>query len=117
MTSALQLLICTYGRTYREAQTYSSYVFTVVSFVPMIVLFSGLKDALWQLAVPVLGQQMVLARVMRGDALVPATISCLPRSPRPSPRRALQRYRTSWAGSASSSAAEKARRRARRAAR
>lgn len=72
MTSALQLLICTYGRTYREAQTYSSYVFTVVSFVPMIVLFSGLKDAFWQLAVPVLGQQMVLARVMRGDALVAA---------------------------------------------
>jgi sodium transport system permease protein len=71
MTSALQLLICTYGRTYREAQTYSSYVFTVVSFVPMIVLFSGLKDALWQLAVPVLGQQMVLARVMRGDAVLP----------------------------------------------
>ncbi|HSS28485.1 MAG TPA: ABC transporter permease [Usitatibacter sp.] len=81
MTSALQLLICTYGRTYREAQTYSSYVFTVVSFVPMIVLFSGLKDAFWQLAVPVLGQQMVLARVMRGDAvgvadyLVPAGVA------------------------------------------
>jgi sodium transport system permease protein len=81
MTSALQLLICTYGRTYREAQTYSSYVFTVVSFVPMIVLFSGLKDAFWQLAVPVLGQQMVLARVMRGDAvggadyLVPAAVA------------------------------------------
>ncbi|HEX4333078.1 MAG TPA: ABC transporter permease [Usitatibacter sp.] len=81
MTSALQLLICTYGRTYREAQTYSSYVFTVVSFVPMIVLFSGLKDAFWQLMVPVLGQQMVLARVMRGDALgladylVPAAIA------------------------------------------
>jgi len=71
MTSALQLLICTYGRTYREAQTYSSYVFTVVSFVPMIVLFSGLKDAFWQLAVPVLGQQMLLARVMRGDAVDP----------------------------------------------
>ena len=81
MTSALQMLICTYGRSYREAQTYVSYLATLASFVPVVVLFSGLKDALWQLAVPVLGQQMVLSRVLRGDALalhdylVPAAVS------------------------------------------
>lgn len=68
MTSALQLLICTYGRSYREAQTYVSYLATVISFVPVIVLFTGLKDQRWELAVPVLGQQAVLARVVRGDA-------------------------------------------------
>ena len=81
MTSALQMLICTYGRSYREAQTYVSYLATVASFVPVIVLFSGLKDAIWQLAVPLLAQQMVLARVLRGDVLplvdyfVPSTIA------------------------------------------
>ena len=69
MTSALQMLICTYGRSYREAQTYVSYLATVVSFVPLIVLFSGLKDDFWQLWVPVLGQQVVLTRVVRGEAL------------------------------------------------
>ncbi len=69
MTSALQMLICTYGRTYREAQTYVSYLTTVVSFVPLVVIFSGLKDAAWQLAIPVLGQQMVFSRIVRGDAL------------------------------------------------
>jgi len=81
MTSALQMLICTYGRSYREAQTYVSYLATVASFVPVIVLFSGLKDALWQLTVPLLAQQMVLSRVLRGDVLaladyiVPATVA------------------------------------------
>jgi len=81
MTSALQMLICTYGRSYREAQTYVSYLATVASFVPVIVLFSGLKDAFWQLTVPVLAQQMVLSRVLRGDVLaredyiVPALVS------------------------------------------
>jgi sodium transport system permease protein len=69
MTAALQMLICTYGRSYREAQTYVSYLTTGVSFVPMIVMFSGLKDAGWQLAVPVLGQQMAFARIVRGDGL------------------------------------------------
>jgi sodium transport system permease protein len=71
MTAALQMLISTYGRSYREAQTYVSYLATVASFVPVIVLFSGLKEALWQLAVPLLGQQMVLSRVVRGDVLAP----------------------------------------------
>jgi hypothetical protein len=33
------------------------------------VLFSGLKDAFWQLWVPVLGQQVVLTRVVRGEQL------------------------------------------------
>ena len=69
MTAALQMLICTYGRSYREAQTYVSYLATLVSFVPLIVMFSGLKDAFWQLTVPVLGQQMVFSRILRGDAL------------------------------------------------
>jgi sodium transport system permease protein len=69
MTAALQMLICTYGRSYREAQTYVSYLTTVASFVPLIVIFSGLKDAAWQLAVPVLGQQMAFARIVRGDQL------------------------------------------------
>ena len=68
MTSALQMLICTYGRCYREAQTYVSYLATAITFVPMIVLFTGLKDERWQLAVPVLGQQAVLGRILRGDA-------------------------------------------------
>jgi sodium transport system permease protein len=69
MTAGVQMLISTYGRSYREAQTYVSYLATVVSFVPLIVLFSGLKDAFWQLWVPVLGQQVVLTRVVRGEQL------------------------------------------------
>ena len=71
MTAGLQMLISTYGRSYREAQTYVSYLATLVSFVPLVVFFAGLKDAAWQLWVPVLGQQVVLTRIVRGDALVP----------------------------------------------
>jgi sodium transport system permease protein len=67
LTSAAQMLISTYGRSYREAQTYVSYLATVVSFVPLVVLFSGLKDAAWQPFVPVLGQQMAMSRVIRGE--------------------------------------------------
>jgi sodium transport system permease protein len=34
-----------------------------------VVLFAGMKDAMWQLLVPVLGQQVVFGRIVRGDAL------------------------------------------------
>lgn len=81
MTSAVQMLISTYGRSYREAQTYVSYLSMVVTFIPAIVVFSGIRDAAWQSVVPFLGQLMALQRVLRGDALalqdvvVPAVVA------------------------------------------
>lgn len=66
---ALQMLIATYGRTYKEAQTYVSYLVMVVSMLPMVVMFAQIKDAMWQLYVPMLGQLMVLTRILRGDPL------------------------------------------------
>ena len=64
---ALQMLIATYGRTFKEAQTYVSYLITAVSMFPMVVIFGQLKDATWQLFVPMLGQLMVITRILRGD--------------------------------------------------
>ncbi len=81
MTSALTLLICTFGRSYREAQTYMSYLVSVVSFVPVVMMLTNMKEAAWQLAVPMVAQQVVLGRVMRGDGmgaidyLVPAVVA------------------------------------------
>ena len=69
LTSAAQMLISTYGRSYREAQTYVSYLATVVSFVPLVVMFSGAREAAWHSFVPALGQLMALTRVLRGDGL------------------------------------------------
>ena len=66
---ALQMLIATYGRTYKEAQTYVSYLIASVSMIPMIIIFGQLKEATWQLFVPMLGQQMVITRILRGDAV------------------------------------------------
>ena len=81
LTAALEMLISTYGRSYREAQTYVSYLSTVVAFVPLVVMFSGGREGAWQAWVPVLGQLVALQRVLRGDglsafdALVPAAIA------------------------------------------
>ncbi|MGA2552052.1 MAG: ABC transporter permease subunit [Burkholderiaceae bacterium] len=67
MVSALQMLVATYGRTFKEAQTYASYIALVINFVPLVTIFSALRESTWQLFVPALAQQVVLARVLRGD--------------------------------------------------
>ena len=72
MVGALLMTIATFGRTYKEAQTYASYVVLVVSFVPMATTFASLGDARWHLVVPALGQQVVMGRILRGDVLGPA---------------------------------------------
>jgi sodium transport system permease protein len=64
---ALQMLIATYGRTYKEAQTYVSYLIAGVNMVPMISIFGQFKDDVWQLFVPMMGQLMVITRILRGD--------------------------------------------------
>lgn len=66
---ALQMLIATYGRTYKEAQTYVSYLIMLVSMAPAIGMLGQLKDATWQLFVPMLGQLMVITRILRGETV------------------------------------------------
>lgn len=67
MVSALQMMVASYGRSFKEAQTYASYIALIVNFVPLITLFSGLREASWQRYVPALAQQVMMARVLRGD--------------------------------------------------
>jgi sodium transport system permease protein len=81
LLAATEMLISTYGRSYREAQTYVSYLSTAVAFVPLAVIFSGAKDEAWHAFVPVLGQFTALQAIQRGDALgarelaVPAVVA------------------------------------------
>ena len=54
-----------------------SYLIMAVSMAPAIGMLAQLKDATWQLFVPMLGQLMVITRILRGEA-VTATHYFLP---------------------------------------
>lgn len=69
MVAAINMLAATYGRSHKEAQTYASYITMAVNFVPILPLFLPIRDAPWQLWVPALGQQSVLMRALRGEAV------------------------------------------------
>lgn len=82
MMSAVLMLVAIFARSFKEAQAYTSYLVTLVGFVPMITVFLSLRDSLWMLFVPALAQNMVLSRALRGgpadmlDIAVPALV-CL----------------------------------------
>ena len=71
MIGSVLMLIATFGRTYKEAQTYASYVALVVNFIPMVTIFTSFAEARWQLFVPGLAQQLVMSRILRGDVVGP----------------------------------------------
>ncbi|MBL8923255.1 MAG: ABC transporter permease [Myxococcaceae bacterium] len=82
LVSAGLMLAALFARSHKEAQAITSYVVSLVSIAPSLSMFLSLQDSGWQLLVPALGQNMVLARVFRGspvsgvDLLVPAAV-CL----------------------------------------
>jgi sodium transport system permease protein len=69
LMSALMLLVATWGRSFREAQTYVSQLILAVNLIPIAKLLLDYRDLSWQLPLPVLGQLMVMTRVLRGDPI------------------------------------------------
>jgi sodium transport system permease protein len=67
LLATLQTLVAAFAKSYREAQTYVS----LLMFVPVIptLLLSVLpfKTQTWMYAVPLLGQQVIITRLLRGD--------------------------------------------------
>jgi len=71
LASSLEMLVATYARSFKEAQTYTQ-LLTMAPMVPgMLLSFSPVKPQAWMMLVPVFGQDVMLTEVMRGEA-VPA---------------------------------------------
>ncbi len=67
--SGLQVLVATFSRSFKEAQTYVS----MLIFLPMIPYFiasiSSLGTQPWMIPVPALGQQVLLTDVLGGESI------------------------------------------------
>ena len=67
LASALQLLVATFARSYKEAQTYLQ-LFLLVPMVPgMLLALSPIEPKAWMYGAPLLGQDLLLSGVMRGE--------------------------------------------------
>lgn len=66
--SALLTLLAAFAKSYREAQSYLSIVFLLPMIPTMLLMVNPVRTKLWMLAVPFLGQNQMLTKVLRGEA-------------------------------------------------
>ncbi len=69
LAGAIQTIIAAFAQSYREAQTYVGLVLIVPMIPSMLLMFMPIKEQLWMMAVPILGQNLVINELMRGDVV------------------------------------------------
>jgi sodium transport system permease protein len=71
MGAALMVTIASFSKTYKEAQTYLSFI-TLIPMIPMLyTLFTTPKLKLWMMSVPALSQQLLVNKFLRGETVAP----------------------------------------------
>jgi len=67
--ASLQTLAAAFAKSFREAQTYLSLLMFVPVIPTLLLSLFPLKTQTWMYAVPLMGQQIVITRLLRGDAI------------------------------------------------
>jgi len=75
MAVALQMLIASYTRNVKEAQTYTQ-ILSLAGFMPALFLsILPIRDQPWMYFIPTIGQVFLVNKVVRGEALPPADVA------------------------------------------
>ncbi len=69
LLATLQTLVSAFAKSYREAQTYMSLLMLVPLLPSVLLTVVPIKSRLWMYAVPLLGQQLGIMRLERGEVL------------------------------------------------
>ncbi len=68
-TSALQMFVATFARTFKEAQTYVSLLIFVPIIPSTVLQFYALQSAGWMMLIPALSHHLLLVDVMGGEQI------------------------------------------------
>lgn len=71
LAAALQIIIATFTRGFKEAQNYLSFLPMIPALPGMFLAFLPIRPAPWNMLVPTLGQQLLINQVLRGEMLEP----------------------------------------------
>lgn len=71
MASAAQMLLSTFARSFKEAQTYMQMLSLLPTLPGLVLVLSPVQSQPWMFAIPVLGQELLVQEVMRGEPLGP----------------------------------------------
>ena len=71
MATALQMIVATFTRSFKEAQNYLSFLPLIPALPGIFLAFVPVKAKLWMMLIPTFGQQLLINQVMRGEQLNP----------------------------------------------
>jgi len=69
LASTLQTLLAAFAKSYREAQTYLSLLMLLPMIPSAMLAVLPLKAQAWMYSVPLLGQHLVVTRLVRGESV------------------------------------------------
>ncbi len=69
LAAAALMLVAACGRSFKEAQTYASYLYLTTALVPAVTSLMSIEPAPWQHFVPALAQQLAMGRATRGEGI------------------------------------------------
>jgi len=69
LLATLQTLVAAFAKSYREAQTYVSLLMFVPVIPTLMLSIMPFKTLSWMYAVPLMSQQIIITRLLRGDAV------------------------------------------------
>jgi sodium transport system permease protein len=75
LASALETLVATFSRTFREAQTYVQFLMLVPMIPFLIITFNPVRPQALDMLVPFWSQSVLIDRLFRGEALDPGYLA------------------------------------------
>lgn len=74
LASALQMIIATFTRSFKEAQTYVGFLPLIPALPGIGLAFLPIKSSIWTMLVPTFGQQLLINQLMRGEDVLLANV-------------------------------------------
>jgi sodium transport system permease protein len=69
LAPSMQMLVSTFARSYKEGQTYQSYLLMLPMLLGIGLMFASPQSKLWMFAVPMMSQDRLIGEVLRGEPL------------------------------------------------
>lgn len=74
LAAALQMIVATLTRSYKEAQTYLGFMPLVPALPGLFLALSPVRIRWWMMLIPTFGEQLLINQVMRGETILPSNV-------------------------------------------
>jgi sodium transport system permease protein len=74
--TAVQMIVATFSRGFKEAQTLLSFLLMLPMIPGILLALVPFQRKLWMMLIPVLSEQVIIHKLIRGEAVEPAALAC-----------------------------------------